>query len=92
MHFTGTKCSLQILLLMKHKNVKLAWRAQAAKTIETSHKVRKGGQDQESIQSSATPDPGYEWESDKNTIKQWVAHRGQYMYPHTKFEILCPII
>ena len=41
---------------MKHK---LAWSLQAAKTIVTSHKVRKGGQDQESIQSSTT------WESAK---------------------------
>ena len=41
------------------QNVKLAWRLQAAKTIVTSHKVRKGGQDQESIQSSTIPDTGY---------------------------------
>ena len=30
-------------------------------------KVSKG-QDQESIQSSTTPDPGYQWESDKLTV------------------------
>ena len=46
---------------MMHKNVELAWRLQAAKTIVTSHKVRKGSQDQELIQSSTTPDPGYTW-------------------------------
>ena len=27
------------------------------------------GKDQESIQSSTTPDPGYQWESDNFTIK-----------------------
>ena len=26
------------------------------------------GKDQESIQSSTTPDPGYQWESDKNNL------------------------
>ena len=41
------------------QNVKLAWRLQAAKTIVTSHKVRKGEKDQEKIQSSTTPNPGY---------------------------------
>ena len=29
---------------------------------------KKGGKDQESIQSSTTPDPGYQWESDKLTV------------------------
>ena len=27
------------------------------------------GKDQESIQSSTTPDPGYQWESDKLTVR-----------------------
>ena len=26
------------------------------------------GKDQESIQSSTTPDPGYQWECDKSTV------------------------
>ena len=30
---------------------------------------KKEGKDQESIQSSTTPDPGYKWESDNVTIK-----------------------
>ena len=30
---------------------------------------KKGVKDQESIQSSTTPDPGYRMESDKNTVK-----------------------
>ena len=29
---------------------------------------KKGCEDQESIQSSTTPDPGYQWESDKLTV------------------------
>ena len=30
---------------------------------------KQGCKDQESIQSSTTPDPGYQWESDKLTVK-----------------------
>ena len=30
---------------------------------------KKKGNDQESIQSSNTPDPGYQWESDNFTIR-----------------------
>ena len=30
---------------------------------------KKEGNDQESIQSSKTPDPGYQWESDNFTIR-----------------------
>ena len=37
----------------------LAWKLKAAKTTVTSYKVRKGGKDQDAIQSSTTPDPGY---------------------------------
>ena len=33
------------------------------------HKSKKEGKDQESIQSSTTPDPGYQWESDNFTIR-----------------------
>ena len=29
----------------------------------------KDGKDQESIQSSTTPDPGYQWESNKLTVR-----------------------
>ena len=32
-------------------------------------KVSKGCTDQELIQSSTTPDPGYQWESDKLTVR-----------------------
>ena len=38
MHFTDTKYTPKMLLLLKHKNVKLAWRFQAAKNTVTSHK------------------------------------------------------
>ena len=33
------------------------------------YKSKKEGKDQESIQSSTTPDPGYQWESNKLTIR-----------------------
>ena len=34
-----------------------------------SNRSKKEGKDQESIQSSTTPDPGYQWESDNVTIR-----------------------
>ena len=33
-------------------------------------KSKKEGKDQESIQSSTTPDQGYHWENDKFTIRR----------------------
>ena len=33
-----------------------------------AHQSKLGCKDQESIQSSTTPDPGYQWESDKLTV------------------------
>ena len=39
-----------------HKNIKPVQR-------------KKDSKDQESIQSSTTPDPGYQWESDNVTIR-----------------------
>ena len=68
---------------MEHKNVKLAWRFQAAKTIVSSQKVRKGGQDQESIQSSTTPDPEYhnktsQTRAKRSALSQQVATRQQW--------------
>ena len=32
-------------------------------------KSKKSGKDQGMIQSSTTPDPGYQWESDKLTVR-----------------------
>ena len=40
---------------------------QSENTIKVQSK--KEGKDQESIQSSTTPDPGYQWESDKLTFR-----------------------
>ena len=46
------------------------------RTLKTHHHIfalflqsKKEGKDQESIQSSTTPDPGYQWESNKLTIR-----------------------
>ena len=40
-----------------------------------------GCKDQESIQSSTTPDPGYQWESDKLTVGHHKREpRGQPLY------------
>ena len=36
--------------------------------IILSVRCKKGCKDQDSIQSSTTPDPGYQWESDKLTV------------------------
>ena len=33
-------------------------------------KSKEDGKDQESIQSSTTPDPGYQWENDNVTIRR----------------------
>ena len=37
--------------------------------ISTALESKKGYKDQESIQSSTTPDPGYQWESDKLRVR-----------------------
>ena len=43
------------------------------------HNENKGCKDQESIQSSTTPDPGYQWESDKLTVRHHKREpRGQH--------------
>ena len=45
------------------------------KTPDNCHtKSKQGCKDQESIQSSTTPDPGYQWESDKLTVRH---HKGE---------------
>ena len=35
----------------------------------SDNQSKKGRKDQESIQSSTTPEPGYQWESDKLTVR-----------------------
>ena len=54
------------------KNIKFTVRQFAStclsvKTPQTTQS-KQGCKDQESIQSSTTPDPGYQWESDKLTV------------------------
>ena len=43
---------------------------------------KKGCKDQESIQLSTKPDPGYQWESDKFTVRHHKREpRGQPFFP-----------
>ena len=44
------------------------------------YKSKKEGKDQESIQSSATPVPGYQWESDNFTITD-ISNESQEVSP-----------
>ena len=37
--------------------------------MNTYYKSNKDGKDQESLQSSTTPDPGYQWENDNVTTR-----------------------
>ena len=47
----------------------------------THQKSKKGCKDQESIQSSTTPDPGYQWESDKLTVRHHKREPGGQPFP-----------
>ena len=38
-------------------------------TMNAYYKSNKEGKDQESLQSSTTPDPGYQWENDNVTTR-----------------------
>ena len=42
---------------------------------------KKEGKDQESIQSSTKPDPGYQWESDNFTIRHRKRKSKGQLYP-----------
>ena len=42
---------------------------------------KKEGKDQASIQSSTTPDPGYQWESDNVTIRHHKRERRGQPFP-----------
>ena len=54
-----------ISYMQKNRHIpKWQWR-----TVNGALQSKKGTKDQESIQSSTTPDPDTTWESDKNTIK-----------------------
>ena len=39
------------------------------RALSELHESKKEGKDQEPIQFSSTPDPGYQWESDNVTIR-----------------------
>ena len=45
------------------------WKISSVACGFSSIKSKYGCKDQESIQSSTTPDPGYQWESDKLTVR-----------------------
>ena len=45
------------------------------------HLIKKEGKYQESIQSSTTPDPGYQWESDNLTIRHHKREPGGQPFP-----------
>ena len=48
---------------------------------------KKDGKDQESIQSSTTPDPGYQWESDNVTNRH---HKREPRGQPFRRNIICP--
>ena len=47
----------------------LLWYKQYSSSISQSLESKLECKDQESIQSSTTPDPGYQWESGKLTVR-----------------------
>ena len=47
----------------------LRQRSESNKISDWLIQSKKDGKDQESIQSSTTPDPGYQWESNKLTVR-----------------------
>ena len=49
-------------------------------------KSKKGGKDQESIQSSTTPDPGYQWESDQLTVRHHKREPNSQPFPADDFK------
>ena len=55
---------------------KLEW------TQSNIQQSKQGCKDQESIQSSTRPDPGYQWESDKLIVNQ-----RQTQNPHKQWEV-----
>ena len=48
---------------------KLEWLPILKHSAQNAQESKKEGNDQESIQSSTTPEPGYQWESDNFTIR-----------------------
>ena len=63
--------------------------------VSGAMKVSKGCKDQESIQSSTTPDPGYQWESKKFTVRHHkrkpIGILGQVWYLIVSIPDLCSL-
>ena len=58
--------------------------------IPCSEQSKKEGKDQESIQSSTTPDPGYQWESDNFTIRHHKREPRGQSFPKPAFWLQDP--
>ena len=63
---SGTFCNSAFSLSKKYP---LFQRSESNNIDDWLIQSKKGGKDQESIQSSTTPDPGYQWESNKYTVR-----------------------
>ena len=48
---------------------------------DTTQQSKKESKDQESIQSSTTPDPGYQWESNNFTLRHHKREPGGQPFP-----------
>ena len=63
---SGSFCNLAFFFLVKYPPRK---RSESNNIGDRLIQSEKDGKDQESIQSSTTPDPGYQWESNKLTVR-----------------------
>ena len=59
--------AIQLLFSPKHP---LPQRSESNNICDWLMQSKKDDKDQESIQSSATPDPGYQWESNKPLVRR----------------------
>ena len=64
----------------------LRQRSESNNTGDWLIQSKKGGKDQESIQSSTTPDPGYQWESNKLTVR----HHRQMLRSQDNLQLYYP--
>ena len=64
----GSGCFFLIQLFFSPK-YPLPQRSESNNIGDWLKQSKKDGKDQESIQSSTTPDPGYPWESNKLTVR-----------------------
>ena len=51
------------------------------------YKSKKGCKDQESIQSSTTTDPGYQWESNKLTVRHHKREPRGQLFPNQSLKL-----